>query len=55
MDDGTNANMAAKYNVSAYPTLVYLDAQDKVLDNAMGAPMGDAFAEKIKTLNGDVH
>jgi hypothetical protein len=53
MDDGSNASMAAKYNVTAYPTLIYLDAQDKVLDNAMGAPMGDAFAEKIKSLNAD--
>jgi hypothetical protein len=50
-DDGANATMAAKYNVSAYPTLVYLDDKDKVLGNELGAPNGDAFAEKIKSLN----
>jgi len=55
MDDGTNASLASKYNVSAYPTLVYLDDKEKVLDNAMGAPMGDAFADKIKSFNADVH
>jgi hypothetical protein len=53
-DDGANASMAQKYNVSAYPTLVYLDDKDKVLSNDMGAPMGDAFAEKIKSINADV-
>ncbi|MDR3615343.1 MAG: thioredoxin family protein [Candidatus Obscuribacterales bacterium] len=50
-DDGANATTAAKYNVSAYPTLVYLDDKDKVLGNELGAPNGDAFAEKIKSLN----
>jgi tetratricopeptide (TPR) repeat protein len=50
-DDGANASMSTKYNVSAYPTLVYLDDKDKVLGNEMGAPNGDAFAEKIKSLN----
>ena len=49
-DDEANP-LAAKYNVSSYPTIIYLGEGDKVLDNSMGAPMGDAFAEKIKSLN----
>ncbi len=38
IEDGSNAELVKKYNVSAPPTLVYLDAAGKVLLNRAGAP-----------------
>ncbi len=52
VDAEASVDLAKKYNVSSYPTLVYLDANQKVLENSTGAPSGtDDFAAKIKSLN----
>ncbi|MBS1955050.1 MAG: thioredoxin family protein [Cyanobacteria bacterium SZAS-4] len=51
-DDAANAAMKEKYNVSAYPTLVYLDGSGKVLKNEAGAPNSlEDFESMIKELN----
>lgn len=36
-EDGSNSALVQKYNVHAYPTLVYLDRSGKVLKNMAGA------------------
>ncbi|CAN5267283.1 hypothetical protein BH10CYA1_BH10CYA1_36420 [soil metagenome] len=51
-DNPDNAPMKEKYNVSAYPTLVYLDGSGKVLKNEAGAPNSlEDFESMIKELN----
>lgn len=37
-EDSSNAALVQKYNIHAYPTLVYLDSSGKVLLNRPGAP-----------------
>ncbi len=48
-EDSSNAALVQKYNVHAYPTIVYLDKSGKVLKNTAGAPnsQGD-FEQAIK-------
>ncbi|MDZ4836552.1 MAG: thioredoxin family protein [Candidatus Melainabacteria bacterium] len=49
-EDSANAALVAKYQVSAYPTLVYLDANGTVLKNQSGCPAdADSFAEEIES------
>ncbi|HEY9730871.1 MAG TPA: thioredoxin family protein [Drouetiella sp.] len=51
-DNPDNNSMKEKYNVHAYPTLVYLDGSGKVLKNEAGAPPSlEAFESQIKELN----
>jgi hypothetical protein len=48
-DDPKNESMKQKYNVQAYPTLVYLDGTEKVLKNESGAPASlEDFENQIK-------
>lgn len=52
-DSPDNSALKEKYNVNAYPTLIYLDANGKVLKNEAGAPASlEAFENQIKELNG---
>lgn len=52
-DSPENGALKEKYNVNAYPTLIYLDAAGKVLKNEAGAPPSlEAFENQIKELNG---
>ncbi|RTL36119.1 MAG: thioredoxin [Candidatus Melainabacteria bacterium] len=52
-DSPDNSALKEKYNVNAYPTLIYLDAAGKVLKNEAGAPASlEAFENQIKELNG---
>ena len=48
-EDASNAALVQKYNVHAYPTLVYLDRSGNVLKNSAGAPYTAAdFAQTIR-------
>jgi thiol-disulfide isomerase/thioredoxin len=50
-EDGSNSVLVQKYNVHAYPTLVYLDRSGKVLKNMAGAYNTSAdFANSIRFL-----
>lgn len=52
-DSPENNALKEKYNVNAYPTLIYLDGSGKVLKNEAGAPPSlEAFESQIKELNG---
>lgn len=42
--------MVQKYKPKAYPTLVYLDGQNKVLENFADAPEADKFIQHLKEL-----
>jgi tetratricopeptide (TPR) repeat protein len=53
VEDPANEALKTKYSVSQYPTIIYLDEKGNVLDTSVAnAPMGDEFANAIKTLNG---
>lgn len=50
MEKADNAEFAAKYPVSAYPTLMFLDATGKIVQKAVGAKDADQlleFAQKV--------
>lgn len=48
-EDEANAALKAKYNVSSYPTLIYLDGTGKVLKTESGRPETvDAFSSEIE-------
>ncbi len=49
-EDPENSELKAKYNVKAYPTLIYLDASGTVLRRGEGAPMGPNFGNIIESL-----
>jgi len=49
-EDPENSELKAKYNVKAYPTLIFLDASGTVLRRGEGAPMGPRFANIIESL-----
>ena len=52
IDAEDKPDIAKKYNVNSYPTIVYLDDKDKVMDTATSAySSADVFADKIKQLN----
>jgi len=49
-EDSSNASLVQKYNVHAYPTLVFLDRGGKVLKNRTGSAWtADDFADEIKS------
>jgi thioredoxin-related protein len=49
-EDSANAALVQKYNIHAYPTLVYVDSSGKVLLNQAGAPMSaDDFMRSINS------
>jgi thioredoxin-like negative regulator of GroEL len=51
-EDEANAALKAKYNVSSFPSFVYLDANGAVLKSESGCPSdGDAFVAEIESLN----
>ncbi len=49
-EEPENSELKAKYNVKAYPTLIYLDASGAVLRRGEGAPMGPNFGNIIESL-----
>jgi len=49
-EEPENSELKAKYNVKAYPTLIYLDASGTVLRRGEGAPMGPNFGNIIESL-----
>lgn len=49
-EDPKNWNLVAKYKVKAYPTLVYFDGKDKVIENYAAAPMGNTFEHHLSDL-----
>ncbi|MBA4075324.1 MAG: hypothetical protein C0508_09790 [Cyanobacteria bacterium PR.023] len=49
-EEPENSELKAKYNVKAYPTLIYLDASGSVLRRGEGAPMGPNFGNIIESL-----
>jgi len=52
-DEASSSALKEKYNVSSFPTIVYLDAAGKVLKNEAGAPAStEAFESQINELNG---
>lgn len=45
-----NWPLVAKYDVKAYPTLVYIDDTGKIIENFAGAPQGSGFAVHLRQL-----
>ncbi|MBK8483074.1 MAG: thioredoxin family protein [Saprospiraceae bacterium] len=45
MEKGEGPELAQKYGVKSYPTLLYIGAESKVVHNASGARPADAFIE----------
>jgi thioredoxin-like negative regulator of GroEL len=49
-EDPANWKVVEKYRPKAYPTLVFLDSKDKVIQNYADAPEADAFIKHLKEL-----
>ncbi len=52
-EDPANKALVDRYRPKAYPTLVYLDAKDNVMENGASAPMGESFAKHLKDLGAE--
>jgi thioredoxin-like negative regulator of GroEL len=50
-EDPSNKKSVDQYKPKAYPTLVYLDAKGRVIENKADAPMGESFATHLKQLS----
>lgn len=50
-EDPSAYKMVQKYRPKAYPTLVYLDSKNKVIENHADAPKSDEFIKKLQSLS----
>lgn len=51
MEKGEGRTFARKYNVSAYPTLLYINSEGEVVHKVMGAKRADGFIQEGKKAN----
>ena len=51
MEKGEGRTFARQYGVSAYPTLLYLNSEGKVVHKVMGAKRPDGFIQEGKKAN----
>lgn len=51
-EDPAAWKLVEKYRPKAYPTLVYLDATDRIIENGASAPSCDEFINHIQELGG---
>ncbi len=52
-EDPSQKELVDKYKPYAYPTLVYLDAKNNVIENHADGPGGDLFAKHLRELGAD--
>jgi thioredoxin 1 len=48
VDEFSGMDLAEKFNVSQYPTVVFLDAKGKLINKIKGFYLADAFANELK-------